>query len=52
MNKGLMTTVQESKGKYTVSVPSALVSLLEIDKGDKFKWTMNGDGLVIEVVKS
>lgn len=34
-DKGLSTTVQESKGKYTTPIPTALVNLLGIEKGNK-----------------
>ena len=52
MRKGLMTTVQESKGKFTTPIPMGLVGLLGIQKGDKFNWTLREGGIQIQVVKS
>jgi hypothetical protein len=51
MTKGLKTTVQESTGKYTTSIPTALINLLDIHKGDKLMWTMDNNNLVLKVVK-
>jgi len=51
MSKGLKTTVQESGGKYTTPIPTALVNLLDLNKGDKFMWKMENNKLIIEVVK-
>ena len=50
--KGLKTTIQESGGKYTTPIPTALVNLLGIQKGDKFMWTVENDMIVLKVVKS
>lgn len=49
--KGLKTTIQESSGKYTTPIPTALVNLLGIQKGDKFMWTVENDKIVLKVVK-
>jgi transcription elongation GreA/GreB family factor len=52
MRKGLMTTVQESKGKFTTPIPMGLVALLGIQKGDKFNWTLREGEILVRVVKS
>ena len=52
MAKGLKTTVQESKGKYTTPIPMSLVNLVGIEKGDKLNWTITDDGLSVKVVKA
>lgn len=51
MSKGFKTTVQESKGKYTTSIPTALVTIMDLNKGDNFMWTMKDNKITIEVVK-
>jgi len=50
--KGLKTTVQESQGKYTTPIPTALVNLLGLEKGNKLLWNLNDGDVRIEVVKS
>jgi len=50
--KGIKTTVQEVKGKYTVPVPSAIVKLKEIEKGNKFVWKIETDKISIEIERS
>lgn len=50
-DKGLSTTVQESKGKYTTPIPTALVNLLGIEKGNKLIWNLNKNEMIIKVVK-
>ena len=52
MAKGLKTTVQESKGKYTTPIPTSLINLLGIEKGNKFNWTITDEGLNVKVVKA
>lgn len=49
MRKEIITTVYESKGKYTTTVPSAIVALMNIEKGDKLKWSIDKDRILIEV---
>jgi len=39
-SRGLITTVQEYKGKYTTPIPMALINLLGIKKGDTFVWNL------------
>lgn len=51
-SKGLKTTVQEVNGKFTTSIPTALVNLLGIEKGNKFVWCLNDGDVRIEVVKT
>jgi hypothetical protein len=41
--RGLITTVQEFKGKYTTPIPMALINLLGIKKGDTFIWNLDND---------
>ena len=50
-SKGLKTTVQEVNGKFTTSIPTALVNLVGIEKGNKLLWSLNGTDIKIEVVK-
>ncbi len=50
--KGLNTTVQESKGKYTTPIPTALVNLLGIEKGNRLNWILKDNQICLEVVKS
>lgn len=50
-NKGLKTTVQEVNGKFTTSIPTALVNLVGIEKGNKLLWSLNNDDLILKVVK-
>lgn len=45
-SKGLVTTVQESKGKYTTPIPMALINLLGIKKGDTFIWNLYKDNII------
>lgn len=52
VNKGLSTTVQESKGKFTTPIPMALINLLGIKKGDIFIWNLNNSELIVKVVKT
>ena len=47
--KGIKTTVQAVKGKYTVPVPSAIIKLKEIEKGHKFVWRIETDRIIIEI---
>ena len=51
VSKGLKTTVQELNGKFTTSIPTALVNLIDLEKGDKLFWCLNGTDIKIEVVK-
>ena len=51
-NKGLKTTVQELNGKFTTSIPTALVNLIDLKKGDKLFWCLNDGDIEIKVVKS
>ena len=51
-SNGLRTTVQESKGKYTTPIPTALVNLLGIEKGDKLVWNLNNGNIALDVVKT
>ena len=48
--KGLRTTVQEYKGKFTTPIPMALVNLLVIEKGDKLNWTIKGDQIRVDII--
>jgi hypothetical protein len=50
--KGIKTTVQAVKGKYTVPVPSAIIKLKEIEKGHKFVWKIETDKIIIEIERS
>lgn len=45
-NIGLITTVQESKGKYTTHIPMALINLLGIKKCDTFVWNLDKDMVI------
>ncbi len=49
--KGVTTTIQESKGKFTIPIPMAIVNLTDIEKGDKFLWNLDGGDITIKVVK-
>lgn len=53
-DKGLSTTVQESKGKFTTPIPTAFIKLYEIEKGNKFVWNYDFDNnqITIQVVKA
>lgn len=51
-SKRLKTTVQEVNGKFTIPIPSALVNLLGIEKGNKFIWCLNDGDLILKVVKT
>jgi hypothetical protein len=35
---GLKIIVQEYKGKYITLIPTSLICLLDIEKGDKHSW--------------
>lgn len=50
--KGLETTAQESKGKFTTPIPMALINLKGIEKGDKLLWSLDGEKIVVKVVKA
>lgn len=50
-SKGLKTTVQEVNGKFTTSIPTALVNLVGIEKGNKLLWSLNDGDLMVKVVK-
>lgn len=50
--KGLKTTVQAVKGKFTTPIPTALIELLGIEKGDKLNWTLYNGDILLQVVKS
>ena len=52
MEKGLVTTVQESNGKFTTPIPMGLVRLLGIKKGDKFIWNLYDSNIAIRVAKA
>jgi hypothetical protein len=49
--KGLSTTVQESKGKFTTTIPMGIVHLKDIEKGDKLLWSLDNDKIVVKVRK-
>jgi len=49
MGKEILTTVYESQGKYTTTIPASIVGLMNIEKGYQLKWSIEGDKLVIEV---
>jgi hypothetical protein len=51
-DKGLSTTVQESKGKYTTPIPMGLINLLGIKKSDTFIWNLDNGKISITVVKA
>jgi len=51
MGKEIITTVYESRGKYTTTIPASIVSLMKIEKGDKLKWDIEDGKLIIEVRK-
>ena len=51
-NKGLSTTVQESKGKFTTPIPMGLINLLGIKKSDTFIWNLDNSKIIITVVKA
>lgn len=50
-NKYLKTTVQESKRKYTTSIPSGLAKLIGLQKGDKFVWNLSENEVGIKNLK-
>ncbi len=50
-NKGLATTVQESRGKFTTPIPMGIINLLGIEKGNKFIWNLDNDEINIKIVK-
>lgn len=50
--KGLITTVQESKGKFTTPIPMGLINLLGIKKRDRFIWNMDNGNITITVAKA
>jgi bifunctional DNA-binding transcriptional regulator/antitoxin component of YhaV-PrlF toxin-antitoxin module len=43
------TTVQEVKGRYTVTIPSYYRKFMGISKGDKLVWEYNMENNVVEV---
>jgi hypothetical protein len=49
--KGITTTLQESKGKYTTPIPMAIVNLADLDKGNTLVWSLDGDKITIKVRK-
>ena len=51
MKKGICTTIQEVKGKFTVLIPSAIVKLKGIEKGNKVRWAIKGEKITIEIEK-
>lgn len=51
-SKGLITTVQESKGKFTTPIPMGLIKLLGIKKSDTFVWNMDNGKITITVTKT
>lgn len=52
MNKGLTTTVQEYKGKFTTPIPMGLIKLLGIKKSDTFIWNMDDAKITIKIAKA
>lgn len=48
---GLRTTVQESKGKFTIPVPMGIINLLRIKKGDTFIWNLDNGNIIVTIVK-
>ncbi len=60
-DKGLNTTVQRikiksKKGneymKYVTPIPTALINLLGIEKGNKLVWNLKDSEITIQVVKA
>ncbi len=51
-NKGLSTTVQEFKGKFTTPIPMGLINLLGINKSDTFIWNSDNGKITIKVMKA
>lgn len=43
MTDKIKTTVQEIKGKYTTPVPTSLIKLLGIKKGDILIWNIDNN---------
>ena len=50
--KGLRTTVQESGGKFTTPIPTALINLLGIEKGNELNWTLKAGQICIDIVRT
>ncbi len=50
--KGIKTTVQAVKGKYTTPIPSAIIKLKGIEKGNRFLWKIETEKIVIEIERS
>ena len=50
-HKGLRTTVQESGGKFTTPIPTALINLLGIEKGNELNWTLKGGQICVDIVR-
>lgn len=48
----MCTTIQEVKGKFTVPIPSAIVKLKGIEKGNKIRWTIEGDKITIAIERA
>ena len=51
-SKGLKTTIQEVSGKFTTPIPTALVNLIGLEKGNKLFWCLNDGDLILKVVKT
>lgn len=50
-NRGLITTVQEYKGKFTTPIPMGLINLLGIKKRDKCIWNVDNGKITIKITK-
>ena len=50
--KGLRTTVQEFGGKFTTPIPTALINLLGIEKGNELNWTLRGNQVCVDIVRT
>lgn len=50
-SKEFVTTIQESKGKYTTTIPTGLVKIIGIEKGDKLNWFLKNKKINIEIMK-
>ncbi len=53
--KGITSTIQEVKtgkdkeySKYTIPIPSAIIELKGLKKGDILKWTIENNKIVLE----
>lgn len=51
-SKGLITTVQEYKGKFTIPIPMGLINLLGINKKDTLVWHLDNGRITIKIVKA